>query len=81
MCQEDDDDRARRTKLGLDPDCKEGRRAMTRHQVDPTECSSVDSDGLACWLLFYLEAHGAEIVLRPDRSVNVNLDPMMGSTQ
>ena len=51
---------------------------MTRHQVDPTECSNVDSDDLATWLLFYLEAHGAEIVLRPDRSVNVNLDPITG---
>jgi hypothetical protein len=48
-----------------------------RHEVDPTE-RGIDSDDLACWLLFFLESHGAEITLRADRSVKVNLDPMPG---
>lgn len=50
---------------------------MTRHEVDPTE-RGIDSTDLATWLLFFLEAHGAEIVLRSDRSVNVDLNPMAG---
>ena len=51
---------------------------MTRHQVDPTKCSHVGSDDLATWLLFFLEAHGAEIVLRPDRSVGIDLNRIAG---
>ena len=50
---------------------------MTRHEVDPTE-RGIDSDDLATWLLFFLESHGAEVILRADRSVRVNLDPMPG---
>ena len=49
----------------------------TRHLVDPCE-RSIDSDDLATWLLFFLESHGAEVTLRADRSVHVNLDPMPG---
>ena len=50
---------------------------MTRHEVDPTE-RGIDSDDLATWLLFFLESHGADVTLRADRSVRVNLDPMPG---
>jgi hypothetical protein len=50
---------------------------MTHHVVDLVE-RNIDSDDLATWLLFFLEAHGAEITLRPDRSLHVNLDPMVG---
>ena len=50
---------------------------MTRHEVDPTE-RGIDSDDLATWLLFLLESHGADVTLRADRSVRVNLDPMPG---
>jgi hypothetical protein len=50
---------------------------MARHEVDPTE-RGIDSDDLATWLLFFLEAHGAAIVLREDNSVRVDLNPMMG---
>ena len=50
---------------------------MTRHEVDPTE-RGIDSDDLATWLLFFLESDGADVTLRADRSVRVNLDPMPG---
>jgi hypothetical protein len=50
---------------------------MTVHLVDPHE-RSIDADDLATWLLFFLESHGAEITLRADRSVKVNLDPIPG---
>ena len=50
---------------------------MTEHLVDPT-ARGIDSDNLATWLLFFLEAHGAAITLRPDRSLHVDLDPMVG---
>jgi hypothetical protein len=48
-----------------------------RHQVDPN-ARSINSDDLATWLLFFLEAHGAQITVWADRSVKVNLDPMPG---
>jgi hypothetical protein len=50
---------------------------MTRHLVDP-HARSIDSADLACWLLFFLESHGAEVILNADQSVRVNLDPMPG---
>jgi hypothetical protein len=50
---------------------------MTHHVVDPT-ARDIMSDDLACWLLFFLEAHGAEIMVRPDRSLHVDLNPMGG---
>ena len=50
---------------------------MTRHLVDARE-RRIDSDDLATWLLFFLESHGAEVTLRADRSLHVNLDPMSG---
>jgi hypothetical protein len=50
-----------------------------RHDVDPTE-RGIDSDDLACWLLFFLEAHGASITLTPTQNVHVNLDTMLGLT-
>jgi hypothetical protein len=50
---------------------------MTHHVVDPS-ARDIDSDDLATWLLFFLEAHGAAITLRPDRSLHVDLDPIAG---
>jgi hypothetical protein len=50
---------------------------MTRHQVDPTE-RNIDSDDLACWLLFFLESHGATITLTRAQHVHVDLDTMPG---
>jgi hypothetical protein len=50
---------------------------MTEHIVDP-HARGIDSDDLATWLLFFLESHGAEITLRADGSMKVNLDPMPG---
>ena len=50
---------------------------MTRHFVDASE-RNIDSDDLATWLLFFLESHGAEVTLRADRSMHVNLDTMPG---
>jgi hypothetical protein len=41
--------------------------------VDPNE-RRIDSDDLATWLLFYLEAHGATISLTPRYHVHVDLD-------
>jgi hypothetical protein len=52
---------------------------MTEHLVDPTE-RGIDSEDLATWLLFYLEAHGATITLTPTQQVQVNLDTMPGLT-
>ena len=52
-------------------------RAMTEHIVDPN-ARGIDSDDLACWLLFFLESHGADVILHTDTSVQVNLDPMPG---
>ena len=49
---------------------------MTEYIVDPN-ARGIDSD-LATWLLFFLESHGAEITLRADGSIKVNLDPMPG---
>ena len=50
---------------------------MIEHQVDPN-ARTLDPDDLATWLLFFLESHGAEVILHADRSVRVNLDPMPG---
>jgi hypothetical protein len=50
---------------------------MTEHIVNP-HARTIEPDDLAAWLLFFLESHGAEITLRVDRSVHVNLDPMPG---
>jgi hypothetical protein len=50
---------------------------MIEHQVDPN-ARTLDPDDLATWLLFFLESHGAEVILRADRNVRVNLDPMPG---
>lgn len=50
---------------------------MTHHVVDPS-ARSIDGADLATWLLFFLEAHGAEITLRPNRSLHVDLNPMAG---
>jgi hypothetical protein len=52
---------------------------MTDHLVDPTD-RGIDSEDLATWLLFYLEAHGATITLTPRQQVQVNLDTMPGLT-
>jgi hypothetical protein len=49
------------------------------HDVDPT-AREIESGDLACWLLFYLELHGATIVLTPTQNVHVNLDTMPGLT-
>jgi hypothetical protein len=49
-----------------------------RHEVDP-DVRNIDSDDLACWLLFLLETHGATITLTtPSQNVHVNLDTMLG---
>ncbi len=50
-----------------------------RHAVDPTD-RGIDSDDLATWLLFYLEAHGATVTLGPTQNVHVDLDTMPGLT-
>ena len=50
---------------------------MIHHDVDPTE-RGIDSDDLACWLLFFLESHGATITLTATQNVRVNLDTMPG---
>ena len=47
------------------------------HLVDPHE-RGIDSDDLATWLLFFLESHGAEVVLTATEHVRVNLDSMSG---
>ena len=52
---------------------------MTEHRVDPN-FRSIDSDDLATWLLFYLEAHGATITLGPTQNVHVDLNTMRGLT-
>ena len=48
-----------------------------RHLVDPNT-REIESDDLATWLLFFLESHGADVTLRPDHTVRVNLDSMVG---
>ena len=50
---------------------------MTTHLVDP-HARDIDSDDLACWLLFFLEAHGATVTLTPTDHVHVDLDTMPG---
>ena len=52
---------------------------MIHHDVDPND-RRIDSDDLACWLLFYLESHGAVITLTPTQNIHVDLDPMPGMT-
>jgi hypothetical protein len=52
---------------------------MIHRDVDPN-ARTIDSEDLACWLLFYLEAHGATITLTPTKSVHVDLDTMPGLT-
>jgi hypothetical protein len=42
--------------------------------------ANIESDDLACWLLFYLEAHGATITLTPAQNVHVDLNTMPGLT-
>jgi hypothetical protein len=49
---------------------------MILHEVDPN-ARTIDGSDLACWLLFYLEAHGAEISMDAETTaVRVNLDPI-----
>lgn len=50
---------------------------MAIHTVDTSD-RTIDEADLATWLLFFLEAHGAAVVLHADRSVRVNLDSMTG---
>ena len=50
---------------------------MTLHLVDARD-RTIDSDDLPTWLLFFLESHGAEVTLRADRSLPVNLNTMPG---
>jgi hypothetical protein len=69
--------RAGHRGIGFQIDREKGRCPMTHHVVDPTE-RGIDGADLATWLLFFLEAHGAEITPRPDRRLHVNLDPMVG---
>ena len=45
------------------------------HDVNPN-ARGIDPDDLASWLLFFLESHGAEVTLRAEGSVRVNLDPV-----
>ena len=52
---------------------------MTDHVVDPT-ARGIDSDDLAAWLLFFLEAHGATITMGPTQNVHVDLNTMPGLT-
>lgn len=52
---------------------------MIHHDVDPN-VRDIDSDDLACWLLFYLESHGATVTLTPTHNVHVDLDTMQGLT-
>ena len=49
------------------------------HDVDPN-ARSIDGADLACWLLFYLESHGATITMTPTHHVHVDLDTMPGLT-
>jgi hypothetical protein len=50
---------------------------MTRHLVDPN-ARDVESDDVATWLLFFLESHGADVVLTATEHVQVHLDSMRG---
>lgn len=50
---------------------------MTRHLVDPND-RTIDGDDVATWLLFFIEAHGAEVTWTETRAVRVNLDPIAG---
>ena len=52
---------------------------MTHHVVDPS-ARGIDSDDLATWLLFFLEAHGATITVGPAQNIHVDLDTMPGLT-
>ena len=45
--------------------------------MDPN-ARDIESDDLATWLLFYLEAHGADVVLTATEHVQVHLDSMPG---
>ena len=47
--------------------------------VDPT-ARGIDSDDLATWLLFFLEAHGATITVGPGQNIHVDLNTMPGLT-
>ena len=40
----------------------------------------IDSDDLATWLLFFLEAHGATITVGPGQNIHVDLNTMPGLT-
>ena len=51
---------------------------MTQHYVVDSSDRRITDDDLACWLLFYLEAHGVEVVLNEDRSLCVDLNPVLG---
>jgi len=51
---------------------------MTQHYVVDSSDRRITDDDLACWLLFYLEAHGVEVALREDHSVCVDLNPLRG---
>jgi hypothetical protein len=48
---------------------------MIEHLVDPA-ARDIDGADLATWVLFFLEAHGAAVTLRPGRSVSVDLNSM-----
>ena len=52
---------------------------MTDYVVDPT-ARGINSDDLATWLLFFLEAHGATITVGPTQNVHVDLNTMPGLT-
>jgi hypothetical protein len=61
-------------------DCEERRRgAVITHRVDLSAVTFFPCD-LALWLLFYLESHGATVVLHDDRHVSADLNPIPGMT-
>jgi hypothetical protein len=66
---------------GVAADCEERRRgAVITHRIDP-KVSTLTPDDLATWLLFYVESHGAAVVLHADRHVTVDLNPIPGMTE
>lgn len=48
-----------------------------KHLVDPDSVQIEERD-LARWFLFFIESHGADVVLTDKDAVQVCLDPMFG---
>jgi len=57
------------------------RRLVRKGLEDPraAELAEIDGSALACWLLFFLESHGATVTLTPNDHVHVDLNIMPDS--